>query len=451
MNRWSIRTRLTVLAATVTALLCLGMGILLTLVLRSRVVELRRENVANSALGVIQLIKRDTLPEEIPKVGPLSDVDGLQVVNAQGKVVAGTGNLAALPRVSSLTPSMANPHQSETVCGTLTPGCRSVVALRVFEDQGDWFIYVIDDPVPWYISPSYVAQLGVVALMLVALTAAGAAHTVRVAMEPITDIRAQATRIARDIGEGRGRGMRLPVPEHDDELRAMTKAANLALARLEATIDREREFTANASHDLRSPITAMRAELDGAMLYPDEADWPETAEKLTAGLDRLSALVEDLLVLSRLDAGTEVGKEPVDLAELVRAEIARRPEDPRVRIDAQPVLVTGVRVHLARLFTNLLDNAVRHAKDRVVVRVRPDGMQAVLEVVNDGDTVPPEMREAIFDRFTRLDASRSKDTGGSGLGLAICRQIARAHNGSVTAADADTGSRFVVRLPRAAG
>ncbi|GAB2814597.1 hypothetical protein GCM10022221_10580 [Actinocorallia aurea] len=449
MNRWSIRTRMTVLAAIVTALLCLGMAILLTIVLRSRVIELHREEVARSALGVIEMIKNGSLPEEIPRTGRLAGLDAVQVVDANGRTVAGTGDLGSRPRISTLMPTAADPHVAETVCGPRERECRTIVAVYVFEHR--WIIYLVDEPVPWYISGVYLVQVGLVSLMLIALTAAGTAHTVRVALEPIAEIRAQATRIARDIGEGRNRGMRLPLPEHDDELRAMTKAANLALARLEATIEREREFTSNASHDLRSPITAMRTELDEAMLYPDEADWPVTAEKLSAGLDRLSALVEDLLVLSRLDSGAEVGKEPVDLADLVREEVARRPEDPRVRIDAKPVKVMGVRMHLARLFTNLLDNAVRHAKDEVVVRVRPDGLEALLEVLNDGDSIPPDMREAVFDRFTRLDASRSKDTGGSGLGLAICRQIARAHNGSVTVADTDTGAELVVRLPRAVG
>ncbi|MDX6738411.1 HAMP domain-containing sensor histidine kinase [Actinocorallia sp. A-T 12471] len=451
MNRWSIRTRLTVLAATVTALLCLGMAILLTLVLRGRVADLHRESVANSALGVIQMIKRDQVPRMIPSVGPLETLDGVQVVNADGVVVGGTGDLGSKPRVSDLMPSVTHPHATETLCDAAGENCRAIIAMRVYETPGDWFIYVIDEPVPWYISSAYVFQLMLVSLMLIALTAAGTAHTVRVAMEPVSQIRSQAMRIGFAIGEGKGRGRRIALPEHDDELRALAKAANLVLARLEATIDREREFTSNASHDLRSPITAMRTELDEAMLYPEEADWPTTAEKLTGSLDRLSELVEDLLALSRLDAGATVEKEPIDLAELVREEIGRRPEDPRVRIEAQPVKVSGVKVHLARLFTNLLDNAVRHAKDEVVVKVRPDGHEAVLEVINDGDSIPPEMREAIFDRFTRLDASRSKDTGGSGLGLAICRQIAHAHNGTVAALDADTGARFVVRLPRAVG
>ncbi|MCD0447711.1 HAMP domain-containing histidine kinase [Actinocorallia sp. API 0066] len=450
MNRWSIRTRLTVLAAGVTALLCLGMSILLTVVLRGRVADLHNETVMRSAVTVIGLIQDDQVPRVLPSTGRISEVGGIQIVDPVGQVAGGTGELGYAPRVSMLTPAREQPRGYEVRCDLPEfEGCQTVIAVRIYDTQGDWFLYIIDEQVPWYISIAYIVQLGLVSLILVGLTALGTAHTVKGALEPVARIREQALKIGFDIGEGRIKGQRIALPEHDDELRALAKAANLVLARLEATIAREREFTSNASHDLRSPITAMRTELDEAMLYPEEADWPETAEKLTGSLDRLSELVEDLLALSRLDAGASVEREVVDLAALVREEIARRPEDARIKVVVQPTRVLGVRVHLARLFTNLLDNAARHAKDSIIVRVHPDGPMAVLEVVNDGDSIPVEMREAIFDRFTRLDASRSKDTGGSGLGLAICRQIAHAHNGSVAVADSASGARLVVRLPRA--
>jgi signal transduction histidine kinase len=136
----------------------------------------------------------------------------------------------------------------------------------------------------------------------------------------------------------------------------------------------------------------------------------------------------------------------VDLAELAAAEAAR-PRSKRVITTLQPgVLVDGDRLRLSRLITNLLDNAERHAESTIIVTVRKDG-DASLEVLDDGAGIAPEHRERVFERFTRLDASRSRDAGGTGLGLPIAREIARAHGGTLTIEDSDRGARFVLRLP----
>jgi signal transduction histidine kinase len=111
------------------------------------------------------------------------------------------------------------------------------------------------------------------------------------------------------------------------------------------------------------------------------------------------------------------------------------------------VVVDGDRLQLARLLTNLLDNAERHAESQIIVTLRRQGEEAVLEVVDDGTGIAPEHREKVFERFTRLDASRSRDAGGTGLGLPIAREIATAHLGTLTIEDSDTGARFVLRLP----
>ncbi|HEX4818074.1 MAG TPA: ATP-binding protein, partial [Nonomuraea sp.] len=122
----------------------------------------------------------------------------------------------------------------------------------------------------------------------------------------------------------------------------------------------------------------------------------------------------------------------------------RRP-DVRVELDVDPDVVTkGSRAHLARLVTNLTDNAVRHAASTVRVRVHADGDEAVLEVLDDGPGIPFEQREAVFDRFTRLDEARARDAGGAGLGLPIARDIATRHQGTLVYA----GGGFVARFPR---
>jgi signal transduction histidine kinase len=211
-------------------------------------------------------------------------------------------------------------------------------------------------------------------------------------------------------------------------------------------MEQQRRFASDASHDLRSPITAMRAELEEALLASDEADWHETGGKLLTSLDRLQNIVTDLLTLAKLDAGAPARFEKLDLAEVVAGETGR-PRSKKIVTTLQTgVIVTGDRLRLARLLTNLLDNAERHAENTVAVTLRRDGA-AVLEVRDDGAGIAPEQREVVFRRFARLDASRTRDAGGTGLGLPIAREIARNHGGTLTIEDSDTGARFVLRIP----
>jgi signal transduction histidine kinase len=133
---------------------------------------------------------------------------------------------------------------------------------------------------------------------------------------------------------------------------------------------------------------------------------------------------------------------------MVGAELDRRPRRVRIGKDLHKGVVTNCdRLRITRLLTNLLDNAERHATAQMTVIVRNDGSTAVLEVIDDGAGIAAEHREVVFERFTRLDAARHRDTGGTGLGLAIARQIAEAHGGTLTIEDSQRGARFVLRLP----
>ncbi|MEO3787135.1 HAMP domain-containing sensor histidine kinase [Actinocorallia sp. B10E7] len=446
---WSIRTRLTVIATSVMFVLCLGTSVLALVAIRSQAIDYQVERTTTAALKIVRDVKRDTLPQQIPQTGELAWLDGVQVIDARGRTVAGTQNLGSTSRISTLTPPEDNTRAAQIDCSLpVFPACEIIVVFRVYEPEGDWFVYAFAPDIPWYVDARFLSLLLLACMLLIGLTSVGTARTVSRALKPVNDIRREAMRIAlKTAGDDSRR--RIALPRHGDELRALAISANEALDRLDESLRKEREFTSNASHDLRSPITAMRAELDAAMMYPDETDWPVTAEKLSGSLDRLQALVDDLLELARLDAGQVPRSKRLDLAELVRAEILRRPEDSRITVEAEPAEVFCHPLHLSRLFNNLLDNAERHAEKVIDVRVGAEGDRAVLEVYNDGDTIPPRMREAVFDRFTRLDASRSKDTGGTGLGLAIVREIANAHRGDVRVGDSETGARFIVRLPLA--
>ncbi|MFI7134032.1 sensor histidine kinase [Nonomuraea sp. NPDC050153] len=434
----SIRARLALFASVAMALLCLAAGALFLWVGHRMAVDIRTKEVTSAALHVGHDVQRN-------HVRSLTgfDLKGLQVIDSTGQVVASSPNLEGLPRLTTVAPDPNSPSRTDVLCRLpqLDNDCHITAAVRIFDESGDWFVYAYDATVPWYIHPYVLAVLAVVSAALVAITWFGVSKVVARTLAPVNQITHRLTEI--NYGD---ETMRVPVPEKAEEIKALAEAANRTLARLEAAMDQQRRFASDASHDLRSPITAMRAELESAMLAPDETDWRETGGKLMASLDRLQNIVADLLTLARLEAGAPSRLESVDLAELVAAETTR-PRSKKIVTALQPgVVVTGDRLKLARLLTNLLDNAERHAESTIIVTLRRNE-EAVLEVLDDGAGIAQDQREVVFRRFTRLDASRSRDAGGTGLGLPIAREIAQAHRGTLKIEDSDTGARFVLRLP----
>jgi signal transduction histidine kinase len=277
------------------------------------------------------------------------------------------------------------------------------------------------------------------------ITAMVAVWVSRAVGNTLAGVDAIRTELAEITATGLDR--RVPVPE-PQEYRSLAETANDTLDRLEGAYQQLRRFTSDASHDLRSPITAMRVQVEEAKLHPDETDWPKMADAQEASLDRLQAIVTDLLTLARLDARAPLTHEATDLGRLVGSELDRRTYRVEIIRDfRENVFIDGDRLRIIRVLANLLDNAERHATSKITVSVRAGGPTAFLEVVDDGAGIAVEQREVVFDRFTRLEASRDRDAGGTGLGLAIAREIAEAHQGTLTLQDSERGARFVLRLP----
>jgi signal transduction histidine kinase len=227
---------------------------------------------------------------------------------------------------------------------------------------------------------------------------------------------------------------------------------NDLLDRLEAASASQRRFVADASHELRTPTANIRTAVEVATARPEGADWDEISEDILRQGARLERLSTQLLALAKSDAAVDVPFRPVDLAVLVGAE-ATRPIPRRKALetgDPSPVVVDGDPDQLASVLSNLIDNALRHARRRVTVSLRRVGTVAELTVADDGPGIPAEDRERVFERFVRLDEHRNRHDGGTGLGLPIARAIVAGHGGSISIADTTTGATFVVRIPLSA-
>jgi signal transduction histidine kinase len=218
---------------------------------------------------------------------------------------------------------------------------------------------------------------------------------------------------------------------------------------LEREIRYRRQFAGDASHELRNPLAGLRAELEEARLHPDQTDLAHLIERTLKNLDRLDAIVHDLLLLSRAETGLPDELQHLDLAALTHTETTQRTDRIPIQLHLQPgVIVNAVPRHLTRVLTNLLDNAQRHAQQSIHIHVSHDGHNAELTVTDDGQGIAATDHERIFQRFTRLDAARTRDQRGAGLGLAISRDIAHAHAGTLQAGTSPTGgARFTLRLP----
>ncbi|WTB88587.1 HAMP domain-containing histidine kinase [Streptomyces cellulosae] len=259
------------------------------------------------------------------------------------------------------------------------------------------------------------------------------------ALRPVEGIRREMAAITASEDLRR----RVPEPATHDEIARLARTTNATLAALESSVERQRRFVADASHELRSPIASLRTQLEVAAAHPELLDLDGAVEDTV----RLQNLAADLLLLARLDAGERPVGTRVDLAALAREEAAGRQ---RVMVEAEPAEVSGSRGQLGRVLANLLDNAERHARERITVTVRREGGEAVVGVADDGEGVAEADRERIFERFVRLDAARSRDDGGAGLGLAIARDVAVRHGGTLTAGAAPAGGAlFELRLPLA--
>lgn len=278
----------------------------------------------------------------------------------------------------------------------------------------------------------------------------------RRAMGPVEGIVAAARHIRlSDLGE------RVPVGKADDELARIATTINEMLDRLETGYRRERQFTGDASHELRGPVTKIQADAELTLSHErSPVEYREALSRIVGYTRSMSHLVESLLLLARLDGDRKkLEEKPFDVSLLVAETVGRLPQEEirRIRLDlgdeAAPPCARGQRSLIGTVVHNLVDNALRYSPrgEPVEVRVRRSGESVMIEVEDRGPGLSPELRERVFDRFFRVDVARSRETGGCGLGLAIVRAIATAHGTVVELRSAGTvGTVAIFELSAAA-
>jgi signal transduction histidine kinase len=442
----SLRARLLALGVTGVALaLALG-GVVLYAVLIVTVNRALDDGTFATAQAVAELVKDNRVPDPLPVAG--SQI--VQVVDSSGAVVSASAG------ADHLTPLLRPPELAKALVGEriLVPGARAglagnlrVIAVRAGPASASRAIIVavsVDD-----IEQSQRAlrnTLLVTYPALVVIMALIAWRVIGSTLRPVETLRSGAARIS-----GTDQDERLAVPESADEIRALALTLNDMLDRLAAARGRQRAFVADAAHELRSPLASMRTQLEVAQHLGEGG---ELAPDLLADVARLSALVEDLLLLARAgsDARAPSVRESVDVRALLVATANRYAgERVPVLVTAGPAVFASINAEeLRRVLANLVENAIRHASSEVVLAVHTEGGRAVLTVVDDGPGIPADERERVFERFARLDDARDRDAGGTGLGLPIVRELLRRCDGSVSLQDNPSGQGLaaVIHLPR---
>lgn len=447
-------------------------GVILYAVLASSLTRTVQGEATASARDVALLVNTGQTPDPVPASG----AQVIQVLSTDNRVV--TGSLTA----DRLTPLVTLDERQRAVAGetVVVPGNRSGMSggLQVSAVEAgpssDPVIVVAALPTADLESATSTLRTLLLVLfpLLLVVLAAIAWRVIGAALRPVEGLRRGAARI-----DGMSAEERLPVPPTRDEISALATTLNEMLDRVAAARRTQRAFVADAAHELRSPLATMRTQLEVAERLGDGGHLPAD---LLPEVARLSTLVEDLLLLARADARASSATrelERVNVVALVE-DVVRRYASARVPVrspaaleskrgagipdrfassgpdraaavlvDQEELLVEGSRDELFRALTNLVDNAVRHATTAVMVSVQttPGGIEVV--VADDGNGIPEGDRERVFDRFTRLDEARDRDSGGSGLGLAIARELLRRNGSTVVLEDAQPGVRAVVTLP----
>jgi len=431
-------------AAVVGAALAVS-GVLLAVLLQRSLTAAVEDAALQRAQDVASTVARDGV-EGVGQLSGSTERNLVQVVRSEG-VVTSSPDIDGEPALTSLRPA---PGQIQTATGRVAVGeddNNVIVALGVRSPDGVPHVVVVAQSLESVeASISALRSLLLAGVPLLVLLVGGATFVLAGrALRPVEAIRRRVAGISAEQ-----LGQRVPVPSAQDEVGRLAATMNNMLDRLESSATAQRRFVSDASHELRSPLATVRTSMEVAQVHPEVTDWPDLTQVVLDETARLQTLVADMLLLARSDErGVQLRRTEVDLDDLCEQEAARlRRTGLGVLTDINPARTVGDADGLARALRNLADNAARHASAVVKLSLRVEGPTAVLEVGDDGPGIPPEQRGRVFERFVRLDESRTRSSGGTGLGLPIVQQIVQAHAGTVSFVDGElAGAHVRLTLP----
>lgn len=441
----TLRARVTVVASlAITAAVVLGVLFMYVLQMQSvrRTIDGQLHTYATQ---IAQSAPTGAWPQ--PLAGSSLDANAeAQVLAPDGGVLAATRALAGVPAVYTLPAGANAPVRQKAADGVIPTDIRVVAVRTTVSGRAVTVITGTSTGLLSQVNSEFLRHL-LLGLPIILLLAAGTVWVVvGRALRPVKRIRQAVTEItSADLSR------RVPEPETPDEIGHLAHTMNDMLERLDAAAIKQRRFVADASHELRSPLAAIRTTLEVGLAHPARAPWPTIAARAAQQSTRLEDLIQQLLVLAKADEHQLTAyQQRVDVSPLLREVTTNTPAHHLdISLDAPSGAATvGNPDHLRRLFSNIIDNAVRHADSQVRITTAITAHEVRIEVDDDGPGIPTADRDRIFDRFVRLDYSRERGSGTTGLGLAIAREIAIGHGGGISVADSPAGgARFIITLP----
>ncbi|MQY26750.1 sensor histidine kinase [Nocardia aurantia] len=438
-SRWGLRARSALTAAAVvTVVVVFGAIVMLTLL--NRALYGAADSYALGRISEISDRLHSAAPADLPAdlLAPDSHVEIVQILDPSGAPIRSTtgapsGPLITVPDSGTVTGIRAEPDLRVSARRTHGPAPATVL-VAVSVDPADDVLKAL------------VAGLALSGPIVVA---AAAAATYRLVGRSLSSVEAIRSRVA-DIGASQ-LSQRVPIPAAADEIARLATTMNGMLARIEAGHAAQRRFLADASHELRSPLSTVIAGLELARDHPETVDTAMIESTLLPEAMRMKNLVDDLLTLAAADDHLlTLHRTDVDLDDIAATVLDLVRHTTTVELSGQlaPARISGDPGALTRVVRNLVDNAVIHARSTVTVRTVQGAADARVIVDDDGPGIPATDRSRVFDRFVRLADDRARATGGAGLGMPIVAEIVAAHHGTVRIDDSPLGgARLTVTLP----
>ncbi|MCQ4359685.1 HAMP domain-containing histidine kinase [Mycobacterium gordonae] len=477
---WSLRLRLIVGQVAILAVVCVGITAATELALRHHLLAQLDSQLSGTSYRSSLLYPESPRHREprFPKTGPgprFLDAPGqpagmVAAVVSNGSTID-AGYLTSSGTRAALTPTAQ--HQLEQIAGSRSPVTLNLDGLGRYRvvaapsrNRADVIVTGLSMSNIDATEFRMLAIFGVVTLIAMAAATAAGVVTIRRALAPLQRVSQTATKVA-DLPLDRGE-VELPVrvPEADanpytevgqlgSALNRMLDHISAALSTRQASETRVRQFVADASHELRTPLAAIRGYTELAQRMGDDREAVAHAmSRVASETDRITRLVEDLLLLARLDSGRPLEREPVDLSRLAvdavsDAHVAGPDHQWELDLPPEPVMATGDEARLRQVMANLLANARIHTAPGTVVttKLSTEPTHTLLQVIDNGPGIPVAQQSEVFERFARGDSSRSRKGGSTGLGLAIVSAVVKAHGGTIQVNSRPGRTEFAVRLP----